>query len=229
LLDMGLSQTINISNNSMFSDTTLMEEYLNDSTIVGRIFNDDALGLVGEDALNGFYYENVNFENPPVDADIKNQIDYDMDDNLLIEDTPDWSIPEPPNGIYHLDVPFSFNYSNSVAASGATDGGQLGDRNWTASPTVGIANAKQLSNSMRVYPTPASSNVNIEFSIDNRERVQMTVFDLSGKKVSSLVNKMYPAGSHRVNWDLSSKLKSGIYLINMQAGDNVSTARLIVK
>ncbi|MCF8362658.1 MAG: hypothetical protein K9G70_08565, partial [Prolixibacteraceae bacterium] len=32
LLDMGLSQTINISNNSIFSDTTLMEEYLNDST-----------------------------------------------------------------------------------------------------------------------------------------------------------------------------------------------------
>lgn len=229
LLDMGLTQSINITNNSISWNTTLMEDYLNDSTIVIRIFNDQSMELVDSTVLEGFYIENVNFENPPVDADIKNQIDHQLNPDLLIEDTPDWSIPEPPNTFYHLDVPFSFNYSNAVAATGATHGGQLGDRNWTASSPVGISDAKQFSNNMRVYPTPASSYVNIEFSIEKSAHVQMTVYDLSGRKVYSLIDRMYPAGSHRVDWDLSSKLKPGIYLINMQAGDNTSTAKLMVK
>ncbi|HKK61771.1 MAG TPA: T9SS type A sorting domain-containing protein [Bacteroidales bacterium] len=232
LLDMGFTQSINISNNNWFNDPALYTQGYLDTMVISQPLNlsQDTWDLVDSTAIvESFYHENVNFENVPDDQSILDQIKHQLDDDFLVEDTPDWILPDPTNGIYHLDVPFSFNYSNSVAATGATDGGQLGDRNWTASPTVGIANAKQLSNSMRVYPTPANSNVNIEFSIDNRERVQMTVFDLSGQKVSSLVNKIYPAGSHRVNWDLSSKLKSGIYLINMQAGDIVSTARLIVR
>lgn len=229
LLDMGLTQTINISNNMIFRDTTLMEEYLNDSTIVTQIFNETGLELVNADALSSFYHEDANFENLPSSESLQNLIDYGLDADLLIENTPDWILPEPPNTIYHLDVPFSFNYSNATAATGATHGGQLGDRNWTASSPLGIADAKPFVNNMRVYPTPASSNVNIEFSIENNALVMITVYDLTGKKVSSLINNMYSAGSHRVNWDLSNKLKPGIYLINMQAGNKTSTRKLIVK
>lgn len=229
LLDLGLTQSINISNNIIFRDTTLMEDYLNDSTIVTQILNETGLAMVGEDALSSFYHENVNFENPPVDADIKNQIDHQLNPELLIEDTPDWTNPVPPNTIYHLDVPYSFNYSNSVAAYGATDGGQIGDRNWKASSTVGVANVRQFSNNMRIYPIPASSNVNIDFSIENRALVQMTVYDLSGKKMSNIIYDIYPAGSHSINWDFSSKLESGIYLINMQSGNKSSNTRLFVR
>jgi len=229
LLDMGLTQSINISNNSVFWNTTIMDDFLNDSTIVIRILNEETIEIVDSIVLEGFYHENVNFENPPVDADIKNQIDYQLNPDLSIENTPDWSIPEPPNTIYHLDVPFNFNYSNAVAATGATHGGQIGDRNWTASSPVGIADAKQFSNGMRVYPSPASSNVTIEFSIENIAPVQIMVYDLSGRKVSGLVDRTYPAGSHRVDWDLSGKLNAGIYLITLQAGDNISTTKLIVK
>jgi hypothetical protein len=229
LLDLGLTQSINFSNNVIFRDTTLMEDFLNDSTIVSRIFNDTGLALVGEEALNSFFHEKVNFDNPPADADIKNQIDYQQNPDLLVENTPDWTNPEPPNTVYHLDVPYSFNYTNATAATGATHGGQLGDRNWTASSPVGITNPQQFMKSMRVYPIPASSNISIEFSIDNLAPVQITVYDLSGRKVTGLIDKTYPAGSHRVDWDLSGKLNTGIYLITLQAGDSRSTNKLIVK
>ncbi len=229
LIDMGLTQEVNISNNSIFRDTILMEDFLTDSTRVTQIFNENTMEVIDSVVLEGFYHVNVDFENPPIDADIKNQIDYQLNPDLLIEDTPDWTIPEPPNTIYHLDVPFSFNYSNAVAASGATHGGQIGDRNWTGSSPVGIADAKQFPNSMRVYPSPASSNVNIEFSIETSARVQITVYDLSGRKVSGLIDRMYPAGSHREDWDLTRELNPGIYLITLQAGDNTSTTKLIVK
>ena len=232
LLDMGLTQTINVSNNSIYLDTTLVEEYLNDSTIVGRIFNFSAETWASVDSsaiVNGFIYENVNFENPPADADIKNLIDYELDENLLIEDTPDWTIPAPPNGIYHLDVPFSFNYANTTAATGATDGGQLGDRNWTASPDVGIPTAKSFHNTINVYPNPASSYVNVEFDIKTRTLVQMEVYNMVGKNVYTIVNEIYPSGSHELNWNLSGKLEAGIYLLRMKAGNKISSSKMIVK
>jgi len=232
LLDMGLTQTINVSNNCIYLDTTLFEKYLNDTIIAGRIFNFSAETWASVDSaaiVNGFLYENVNFENPPVDADIKNQIDYELDDNLLIEDTPDWTNPVPPNGIYHLEVPFSFNYANTAAATGATDGGQLGDRNWIASADVGIPSDKNLLNAVNIYPNPASAYVNVAFSIETRALVQMDVYDLSGKKVYTLVNEMFPAGSHEVNRDISSELGAGIYLLKMKAGDTLSASKMIVQ
>lgn len=229
LLELGYTQSINFANNIIFRDTTLMEDYLNDSTIVSKIFNDEDLQLVGEGALTGFFHENVNFDNPPADADIKNQMEYQLDPTLLVEDTPDWTNPAPPNTIYHLDVPFSFNYFNTLAATGATDGGQIGDRNWKASPSVGIATAEQFSSSMRVYPTPASSYVNIEFKIETSALVQMEVYNMVGKKVYELVNEVYPAGYHQFTWDFNNKLNAGIYLLRMKSGDKISSSKIIVK
>ncbi|HKK62158.1 MAG TPA: T9SS type A sorting domain-containing protein [Bacteroidales bacterium] len=232
LLDMGLTQTINISNNNWFNDSTLYTQGFLDSMVISQKlnFDEEIWGLVDSIALlESFYYENVNFENPPDDQSILDQIKHQLDDAFLVEDTPDWILPDPPNGIYHLDVPFSFNYSNSVAATGATDGGQLGDRNWTASPDVGIPSVKNSPNTINVYPNPASSYVNIEIEIESSALVQMDVYNMVGKKVYTPVNEIYPTGLHHLNLNLSDKLGAGIYLLKMKAGDKVSTSKMIVK
>ncbi|MCF8380772.1 MAG: T9SS type A sorting domain-containing protein [Bacteroidales bacterium] len=229
LLDLGFTQSINISNNSIFLDTTLFKDYLNDTVVATRLFDPIGQSLIDANTIEEFYFVNVNFEDPPSSVSIKNQIDYQMDETLLVENTPDWVLPAPPNTIYHLDVPFSFNYANSVAAFGATDGSQLGDRNWTASPSVGIADLKQNTKSMHIYPVPATSNVNVEFSIENKALVQVEVYNLSGMKVYTLINEMYPAGSHQVNCDFNGKLNAGIYLLRMKAGNNLDAAKLIVR
>jgi hypothetical protein len=229
LLDMGLTQSLNISNNSIFLDTSLIASYLNDTTVATPLFDPTGEVLVEAGTAEGFYYENVSFENPPGDQGIIDQLEYQMNPDLLVENTPDWVLPDPPNTIYHLDVPFSFNYANTIAQTGGTDGGQLGDRNWIASPTVGIARIKTNQGVLSAYPTPAESHVNIAFSVASESFVSIDVYNLSGRKVYNLTNEMYPAGSHEINWDFNGKLNTGIYLLRMNAGGSISGSKMIVK
>jgi hypothetical protein len=229
LLDMGFTQSLNISNNSVFLDTLLIEDYLNESIVATPLFNPTGALLVEAGTAEGFYYENVNFENPPGNQGIIDQLEYQLNPDLQVENTPDWVLPDPPNTIYHLVVPFSFNYANTTAQTGGTDGGQLGDRNWTASPTVGIAQAIIKQGELRAYPTPAESHVNIAFSLASASFLTIDVYNIGGMKVYNVTNEMYPTGSHEIYWNLSGKLNAGIYLLRMNAGGNVYTSKMIVK
>jgi hypothetical protein len=48
--------------------------------------------------------------------------------------------------------------------------------------------------------------------------VQVAVYDLNGRMVSELVNGYQSAGSYPVVWD-ANELSSGVYLVNMTAGE----------
>ena len=230
LLDLGYTQSINITNNSIFLDTTVFKDYLNDGTIATPLFDPSGQAIVDANPVGDFYYENVNFENPPDEESIMKQVEYQLNENLNEEDTPDWILPDPPNSTFHLDVPFSFNYANSVAMTGSTDGTMIGDRNWTASPlSIEDAKAKQYSEAMSVYPLPAQTNVNVEFTLKSKSQVQINVYNLSGKRVGTIINEMYPAGMHQVNWNFNNEINSGIYLLRMNADGKLSASKMIVK
>ena len=64
------------------------------------------------------------------------------------------------------------------------------------------------------YPNPFNPNTRIKFSVVNKDFVSLEVFDILGKKVNTLVNKVLEAGSYEVNFD-GSNLPSGIYIYKM--------------
>lgn len=229
LLDMGFTQSLDISNNSIFLDTSLIASYINDTTVATPMFDPSGEMLIPEGTIEGFYYENVSFDNPPGDQGIIDQLEYQMNPDLQVENTPDWVLPDPPNTIYHLDVPFSFNYANSTAMFGGTDGGQLGDPRWTASPTVGITQPELAKDVLSVYPTPAGSFVRIAFSLTFESPVNIDVYNISGSKVFNVTNQKYPAGAHEINWNFNGELNPGIYLLRMNAGGKMSALKMVVK
>jgi hypothetical protein len=53
------------------------------------------------------------------------------------------------------------------------------------------------------------------------------VFDILGREVKSLVNEIQKAGSYSVVLD-ASNLASGTYYYRMEAGDFVSTKKMII-
>jgi photosystem II stability/assembly factor-like uncharacterized protein len=65
----------------------------------------------------------------------------------------------------------------------------------------------------------ASSCAQIEFSVPRSEKVTLSVYDLVGHKIASLVNSNCAAGLHRVTWN-TRNVASGFYMIRMQAGVN---------
>ena len=69
----------------------------------------------------------------------------------------------------------------------------------------------------------------ILYDLPERLHVTLTVFDVLGRNVATLVNGSEDAGHHHVIFD-AKRLASGMYLYRLQAG-NLSMARkmLVVK
>ena len=77
-----------------------------------------------------------------------------------------------------------------------------------------------------VFPNPTSSSVTIQFELEQTRKLQLTLFDVSGRLVEewSYIDVSGPF-AHQI--DVSS-LCRGIYLIKIIAGDAIATQKLIV-
>ena len=52
-----------------------------------------------------------------------------------------------------------------------------------------------------VHPNPFSINTTFDIELESEARVALDVFDVSGRRVATLIDKMMPAGGHTVIWD----------------------------
>lgn len=73
-----------------------------------------------------------------------------------------------------------------------------------------------------VHPNPFNPRTTVSFSLGRRARVQVAVYDLSGRRVQELAHRDFPAGEHRLDWDgrdaHGRTLPSGTYLIRLTDG-----------
>jgi photosystem II stability/assembly factor-like uncharacterized protein len=65
------------------------------------------------------------------------------------------------------------------------------------------------------YPNPFNPTAVIPFELGARSHVELTVYDLTGRKVATLVDAMQDAGSHRAVFDAAG-LSSGVYFTRLQ-------------
>ena len=75
------------------------------------------------------------------------------------------------------------------------------------------------------YPNPFNPTTSISYKIPETANVQITLYDMLGRKLSTLVNERKLAGAYQLTLDMST-YSSGIYLYRMQAGNFVQTRRL---
>ena len=84
--------------------------------------------------------------------------------------------------------------------------------------------SENIADSFVVYPNPASGTVNLLFTESTTDTVNVTVTDLSGKTV---VSKNVSTNGDAM-LDVSS-LSSGMYFINVKAGEKQQTKKLMIK
>ncbi len=77
------------------------------------------------------------------------------------------------------------------------------------------------------YPNPFNPTTRITYSITKTDFVKLSVYNILGKEIISLVNKEEEAGQHEVEFN-ASKLSSGIYFYRLQAGNNIQTRKMIL-
>ena len=75
------------------------------------------------------------------------------------------------------------------------------------------------------YPNPFNPTTTIEFSLERTQHVTLSVYDVLGKHVTTIVDGVQPAGAHTVKFD-GSELSGGIYFYQLQAGDYSETRRM---
>ncbi|MBT8401052.1 MAG: T9SS type A sorting domain-containing protein, partial [Rhodothermia bacterium] len=72
------------------------------------------------------------------------------------------------------------------------------------------------------YPNPFNPTTTIEFSMAETQRVQLSVFDMLGRRVATLVDGVQPAGSYRVTFD-AAEFASGMYIYRIETANAVLT------
>jgi|GEM_PF-4596411 len=65
------------------------------------------------------------------------------------------------------------------------------------------------------YPNPFNPATTIKFSLPERSIVKLTVHNLIGEKIETLVNDVVGAGTHEVRWN-AARFPSGVYLYRLE-------------
>ncbi len=77
------------------------------------------------------------------------------------------------------------------------------------------------------YPNPFNSSTLIHYSVPTFSHVKLTVFNLIGQQVSTLVDAQKDAGEYRVRFDAQT-LPTGIYFYRLQIGKQVVTRKMML-
>ncbi len=82
---------------------------------------------------------------------------------------------------------------------------------------------------LTAYPNPFANTLNIKFETTLTAKVLLTVYNLNGQLVKTLLNRNQPPGLYQTVWNGTDKngkeVTNGTYLIRLQAGRQTTTSR----
>lgn len=139
-------------------------------------------------------------------------------------------------GGYFLDEA-DLSYPTDAVSYTAADGGYpVGNLNyfpdmkamWETGVGVGIeSRAKVRNSSLTNYPNPFSSTTVIAYELGNASVVSLDVYDITGRRVRSLVSEFQSAGRHEVTFDAAG-LPGGMYFYKLDNGSKVQVNNMII-
>ena len=121
-----------------------------------------------------------------------------------------------------------FDQAGSYSLTFTVSDGKGGSDTETITIVITDASARLEQN----CPNPFTSSTVIRFALPESERVELTVYNLMGRKVATLVEGTRQAGEYTVRWngrdDRGQALASGVYLYQLRAGARVETRKLLL-
>jgi hypothetical protein len=86
--------------------------------------------------------------------------------------------------------------------------------------------------SVKVYPNPFQGELTIAYQLENEQKIEISIFDVTGKKVASVLNARQAAGYHDVKWDRTNSngtsVVAGYYLYQIKSSSWVYSGSLVI-
>jgi len=82
------------------------------------------------------------------------------------------------------------------------------------------------------HPNPFTNQTEIQYQLQKRVNIDLEVYDLTGRLIISLIKEVQKPGYYSIQWNGTDKngnsLPSGVYFINMEAGDYKATKKMLL-
>ncbi|MBI2269320.1 MAG: T9SS type A sorting domain-containing protein [Bacteroidetes bacterium] len=118
------------------------------------------------------------------------------------------------------NIRFKFQYNSSPYSNNL----YIDDINISADRKVGVIENENSVNSLSVYPNPANESATITYHIDQKQDVELSLYDILGNKVKTLVDQMQDDGDYAYKISKQSVAK-GMYFIRL----NIDNKNIAVK
>jgi len=220
-------------------DTVYHPTWMNNRT--QRMFSDD-------DHYPYLIAENNREEDPHFSSSLATQIDSLLKYCLKTRDGTQtnyhwWYNPD--NDLFGVQwpLPEDLRYQNTALYTAGDDGFPVGDLNWFPEKKaqweelVSGIKLKEPAKAIRPfelyanYPNPFNPVTTISYIVgahhDVPVLVDLSIYNLLGQKVATLVSERQPAGKYEVQWDASG-MASGVYLYKLQTDNGFSQSRKLV-
>ena len=78
------------------------------------------------------------------------------------------------------------------------------------------------------YPNPFNASTQIAYRLAIPGPVRLTIYNILGQPVRTLVDQFQVAGSYQVRWDARTGLAAGVYLVRLHYPGGEQTRRLLL-
>jgi flagellar hook assembly protein FlgD len=82
------------------------------------------------------------------------------------------------------------------------------------------------------YPNPFNPTTQIKYDLPEDAMGNITIYDMMGRQVKTLVNGLQTAGYKSIQWDATNDknhpVSAGLYLYTIQAGEFSQTKKMIL-
>ncbi|MCK4353482.1 T9SS type A sorting domain-containing protein [candidate division WOR-3 bacterium] len=85
---------------------------------------------------------------------------------------------------------------------------------------------------LRSFPSPFTNSTTIKYTLPRQSMISLSVYDISGRLVRTLISNEKPSGTHVVKWngkdDYGKPVNSGIYFYRLEAGTSITTQKTLL-
>ena len=91
---------------------------------------------------------------------------------------------------------------------------------------VYVEQSATIANNDIINPNPTNGQTTLNYYISEKGRTLITIFDITGKKIRTLLDQQVIPGTHQLNLNVE-ELNAGIYFIKINSSNHVSILKLV--